>query len=86
MSTSLPDLSLVPTSDLVDAACRRFDHAVFHGIIARNAPTPDSDGTQIFVMRRIGDPLTCVGMATVIERCILNDIAGNTEETDSSHL
>lgn len=86
MPMPIPDLSLVPTKDLVDAACTRFDHAVFHGIINRNSPTPDEDGQQIFAIRRVGDPLKCIGMAVAIERFILDDLNARTEESDGSAL
>jgi len=86
MPAPIPDLSLVPTKDLVDAACTRFDHAVFHGIIRRNPLVPEDDGQQIFAMRRVGDPLMCVGMAAALGQYILRGLDEQTEETDHSQL
>ena len=86
MPAPVPDLKLVPTADLVDEACIRFDHCVFHGLIDRNAPSPDSEGTEVFVIRRFGDPLKCAGMAARIQRFILNDLESRTESSDSSLL
>jgi len=80
------DLSLVPTADLVAAACARFDHCVFHGTIDRNAPSPAEDGSEVFIIRRFGDPLKCVGMAAQIQKFILSDLEDRTVQTDGSNL
>jgi hypothetical protein len=86
MPQPLPDLSLVPTNDLINAVCLRFDYAVFHGIIDRHAPSADEDGQQIVAMVHVGDPYTCIGMAAAVQHRILNDLTQRTIKTDRSNL
>ena len=81
------DLSLVPTKELMDAICARFDHLVIHAIIERNGPTGAvEDGMEVFAIRRVGDPLKCVGMAVQLQQRILKELESRTEETDGSNL
>ena len=81
------DLSLVPTKDLLDEICTRVDYLIMHAIIERNGPTGTvEDGTEVFAIRRVGDPLKCIGMTVQIQRRILKELESRTEETDGSNL
>jgi len=80
----MPDLSLVPTAELLDAVFARYDNAVFHGTLAR--PIAKDDKTTLYSIRSAGDTYYAIGLAHGIIHFLNEELDNVKDELDPKDL
>jgi hypothetical protein len=68
VTTRTPSLSLLPTENLIEELCSRFDAFVMAGVMIRNMG--DGQANAIRSLRHKGDPILCQGLAAGLQHTL----------------
>jgi len=80
----MPDLSLVPTSELLDTLMQRYDNAIFHGILSR--PIEKEDKNMVYSICTTGDSIYAMGLATRLIHFLNERLDSTNNDMDASEL
>jgi len=80
----MPDLSLVPTAELLDTLFNRYDNAIFHGTLAR--PIAKEDKTTVYSIRSVGDAYYAMGLAHGVIHFLNQELDATRDELDAKDL